>query len=131
MQRKQQVRLQAQIWAARTSILCGVKDAIWRAVGRWLLVPPAFLFGLVLGYIFLNLSFLFEQACIRWTRTLTLSPSSLLEFYADCMDCWIRVAYEAGAPLRVGTDARPSARGGLRLDETVFGISYIHPPRGR
>src|SRR6266446_1848746 len=70
-------------------------------------------------------------------RSFGIFQPSLLHFrvgnldYADCMECWIRVAYEAGASLPVGADARPSARGGLRLDKTVFGISYIHAHRGR
>jgi len=105
-----------------------VKDAIWRAVGRWLLVPPAFLFGLVLGYIFLNLSFLFEQACIRWTRTLTLSPSSLLEFLGlACFIfalaiCTTPIAWTAGFALR--TKQAPRFEWGLTL-ALLLGAAYV------
>ena len=105
-----------------------MREAIWRAGGRWLLVPPAFLFGLVLGYIFLNLSLLLEQACIRCTRTLTLSPSSLLEFldlacFIFALAIWTTmIAWTAGFALR--TKQAPRFQWGLTL-ALLLGAAYI------
>ena len=105
-----------------------MKEVIWRAVGRWLVVPPAFVLGLVFGYIFLNFSFLFERACITWTRSLTLSPGSLIEVldlarFVLALAIWgTAIAWTVGFALR--TKQAPRFQWGLTL-ALLLGAAYL------
>jgi hypothetical protein len=57
-----------------------VKPETWRAVGRWLSVPPAFIVGLVAAYMGLMFSVLLDQKCIGLAQAsgLSVPPSILL-----------------------------------------------------
>ena len=91
-----------------------VRPDTWRAIGRWLSVPPAFIVGLVAAYIALMFSILLDQKCISLAQALRLSvpPSTLLSlldivFFVFALAIWTTpTVFAVGFALRTRKASR-------------------------
>lgn len=91
-----------------------VKPDTWRAIARWLSVPPAFIVGLVAAYIALMFSVLLEQKSISLAQALRLSvPPSIvlsvlrLAFFVLALAIWTTVTvFAVGFALRTRRASR-------------------------
>jgi hypothetical protein len=91
-----------------------VKPETWRAIGRWLSVPPAFIVGLIAAYIALMFSVLLDQKCIGLAPALRLNvpPSILLSlldiaFFVLALAIWTTLTvFAIGFALRTRKASR-------------------------